>query len=590
MATEYHPTAAAPAFNELASAASDCDENDDNIPLIAGATLPKAVVVRLYVSHFLSTWNSRLFEFAAVLFLADIFPNTLLPMSVYAIVRGLVAMVFAGAIGDYIDRGNRLAVVRVSILSQRIAVVVSCAVFWMMMHETGAPGSSSLIISSRESKPHGALASGTGSSFGLLSTVFSATVSGLARDVTINNEALPLFKTPFSSILFTVAVLAACVEKLGSVLNTVAVERDWIVVMTTDSAPERRLLSARMRRIDLFCKLVGPFAVSLVAAASVRAALWTTLGMSGVSVVAEYFCIATVYQRVPLLHRRPSRISAMVEDEITSTTTDSTRVLPTGVGLSSVWSGIQTVARRLVPFASMSLYWRHPAFLPSFALALLYLTVLSFSGQMVTFLLTAGYTPLYVGVARTTSTAFELSATWIAPRLMARLGVVRGGIWSLSWQALWLTAAMTTFFATTAQGSTTGGIFGASCLAIGVALSRIGLWGFDLCAQSIVQDEVFDAQRGAFSTVEAAFQNLFEVLAFATTIVWSRPEQFHKPVIVSVAAVYTASALYTAFVRQRRGHLFHSPLPRAQRWIEKTFSRRESAGDVLTGSLLRQQS
>jgi iron-regulated transporter 1 len=37
------------------------------------------------------------------------------------------------------------------------------------------------------------------------------------------------------------------------------------------------------------------------------------------------------------------------------------------------------------------LYVHHPAFLPSLAGALLYLTVLSFAGQMVTYLLSAGY-------------------------------------------------------------------------------------------------------------------------------------------------------------------------------------------------------
>lgn len=70
---------------------------------------------RLYVSHFLSTWNSRVFEFGAVLYLATIFPGTLLPMSVYALTRGISAIVFAPAIGHYVDTGNRLQVVRVSI-------------------------------------------------------------------------------------------------------------------------------------------------------------------------------------------------------------------------------------------------------------------------------------------------------------------------------------------------------------------------------------------------------------------------------------------------------------------------------------------
>lgn len=88
--------------------------------------VPNSIARRLYISHFLSTWNSRVFEFGAVLYLATIFPGTLMPMSVYALVRGLSAIIFAPAVGLYIDVGNRLQVVRVSIgelllLSRRAA-------------------------------------------------------------------------------------------------------------------------------------------------------------------------------------------------------------------------------------------------------------------------------------------------------------------------------------------------------------------------------------------------------------------------------------------------------------------------------------
>lgn len=78
-------------------------------------TLSKNIVNRLYLSHFLSTWNSRVFEFGAVLYLAAIYPGTLSPLSVYALSRGLAAIIFAPAVGYYIDVTNRLRVVRLSI-------------------------------------------------------------------------------------------------------------------------------------------------------------------------------------------------------------------------------------------------------------------------------------------------------------------------------------------------------------------------------------------------------------------------------------------------------------------------------------------
>lgn len=81
----------------------------------SGSLVPDRVAYSLYISHFLSTWNSRVFEFGAVLFLASIYPGTLLPMSIYALSRGLSAIIFAPAVGQYIDASHRLHVVRLSI-------------------------------------------------------------------------------------------------------------------------------------------------------------------------------------------------------------------------------------------------------------------------------------------------------------------------------------------------------------------------------------------------------------------------------------------------------------------------------------------
>lgn len=95
------------------------DGDDEAASFLTGTVnnqaVPKRVAHRLYLSHALSTWNSRMFEFGAVLFLATIYPGTLTQLSIYAFTRGACAMVFAPAIGQYIDSGDRLNVVRVSI-------------------------------------------------------------------------------------------------------------------------------------------------------------------------------------------------------------------------------------------------------------------------------------------------------------------------------------------------------------------------------------------------------------------------------------------------------------------------------------------
>ncbi|KAK9792193.1 putative Ferroporti-1 [Seiridium cardinale] len=421
------------------------DDNDEE-PETVPADLPRSLAVRLYISHFLSTWNSRLFEFGAVLFLASIYPNTMLPMSVYALVRSASAILFAQSIGSWIDRGNRLTVVRVSIIGQRLAVAASCAILWIMEQKVG------------------------------------------------------LTNTRVTDTQFALVVLLACVEKLCSVMNLVSVERDWVVVITEGNESLRRTLNARMRRIDLLCKLLGPLVISNIAIASTLIAIWATLAMNIISVMVEYICIAQVYDRIPALKRMPTAVvTEAVDDE-------------EGRNTHAVQAWLKSMKTNLLPIDSLPFYFHQPAFLPSFSLSLLYLTVLSFSG-----------------IARTVSTIFELSATWIAPRMMKRIGPVRGGIWSLSWQMVWLAGSISWFFSDF-HGAGTNSVLAGTGLAVGVALSRVGLWGYDLCAQTIVQDEVEADYRGTFSTVEAAFQNLFELFSYVTTIIFSRPDQFQWPV------------------------------------------------------------
>ncbi|KAI1250202.1 hypothetical protein MGN70_007254 [Eutypa lata] len=450
----------------------------------------KSLQSQLYISHFLSTWNSRLFEFASTLFLASIYPGTLLPMSIYALARSGAAILFAQAIGSMIDTGNRLTVVRLSIVGQRLAVAASCGLFWALEQ--------------------------------------------------VGDSMHPQLK----SSLFGLTIVLACVEKLSSVLNLVSVERDWVVVITEGNEAARRVLNARIRRIDLCCKLLGPLVISIVAIPSILIAIWATLAMNLASVVAEYICISKVYKKVPSLNRRSESVAS--QDDRIAAQTPSAR------------SWLKSASYRVLPISSLPFYFRHSAFLPSFALSLLYFTVLSFSGQMITYLISVGYNPLHVGLARTVSTIFELSATWAAPYLMKRIGIVRGGIWSLSWQMVWLAGGVTWLFAGFRGMGTTSAI-PATGLAVGVALSRVGLWCYDLCAQNIVQDEVEPEHRGSFSTVEAGFQNLFELLSYASTIIFSRPDQFQWPVVISVVAVYAAGGLYSSFVRKRRGHLLHTP-------------------------------
>ncbi|KAJ5485110.1 hypothetical protein N7539_005098 [Penicillium diatomitis] len=494
-----------------------------------------SITYRLYVSHFLSTWNSRVFEFGAVLYLATIYPGTLLPMSVYALSRGMAAIVFASAVGNYIDVGNRLQVVRLSIVLQRLVVAASCIVFYVLAVDT----SKSQLV---------------------------------------------------NLCLLAILTVLACTEKLCSILNMVSVEKDWVVVIAGDSHGDLRAMNAQMRRIDLVCKLLGPLFIALLDGVSAQTAIIVNFSMNLCSVVIEYYSIAKVaVQFISYLSREAfkghlsyrlmqvySEVPELQEPKDASVNQLRTPTQASS-SLRAAWDSIRKSFGQSMK--DITSYFNHHLFLPSFASALLYLTVLSFSGQMVTWLLSTGFDSTQVAVARTVAVAFEMLATWVAPFLMGRIGTVRAGLWLATWQIICLAGGFAIFWRFANRPTVS-----ASGLVGGTILSRLGLRGFDLCAQILVQEGIEAGERGSFSSTEAAWQNLFEICSYISTIIFSRPDQFEWPALISIIAVTLAGIFYALYVRTQRGHLLHLPAcltpERLQRSGEGVLNRISSSSDM----------
>lgn len=449
---------------------------------------PKSLLYRLYISHTLSTWNARTFEFGAVIFLAAIFPGTLFFASCYALFRSAAAATLGSWIGNLVDSKDRLHIVRQSIVWQRVSVALSCLILAVLLN-----GSSqhSIVL------------------YGLFATI----------------------------------VALAGVEKLAFVANTVAVERDWIVVVSDSLGLERQELNSVMRRIDLVCKLIAPLGIGLLDGYSTKLAIWVVFGQNAVSVLIEYFAIAQVYSAIPELGQGR---------ELGNTTAASSETLQAADGTVRSRSTLNTIKDNIRPWKD---YFQNPAFLASFSLSLLYLTVLSFASQMTTYLLTLGFTSTHVSLMRLIAVILELSATCAAPLLMNKIGAVRSGLWFINEQLISIMLAISFFAATTSQ---THLKLAGLALVAGVALSRLGLWGFDLCVQYLVQEDAPAATRGSFSAIEMSLQNVFELLSFATTMIFYRPEDFKYPVYISAGAVALSAACFAGFVRQKRGHLLHT--------------------------------
>ncbi|KAJ5098596.1 Major facilitator superfamily domain general substrate transporter [Penicillium argentinense] len=294
-----------------------------------------------------------------------------------------------------------------------------------------------------------------------------------------------------------------------------------------------------MRRIDLFCKLIAPVFISLVDSFSTRVAIWTVLGLNMASVLVEYVAIAQVYRSVPELKKHAA----------TTTLATSPNNAATQIPGRPCQGIVSYLRETLAPWQD---FVTNRVFIASFALSLIYLTVLSFGATMVTYLLHSGFDSLEVSCMRIGSVAAELAGTWIAPLIMNRIGPIRSGLWFLNWQFCCVAGAAAAYVPWDSNSRLVAG-----CLVIGVALSRIGLWGFDLSVQFLVQENVEEHARTRFSATETALQNIFEMLSFASTIVFSRPEQFEYPVMISSGAVAVAAICFATYVRKERGHLLH---------------------------------
>lgn len=453
------------------------------------------MLARLYASHTLSTWNSRTFEFGAVLFLASAFPGTLAFASAYALVRAGAAALLSGWVGALLDRVDRLAAVRLSIVGQRLPVALSCAAFAALAAWDGDAG---------------------------------------AR-----------------AACFAGAAALACVEKLAIVGNTVAVERDWVVVIAEDVGAERQQLNAVMRRIDLLAKLLAPVFISVIDDFSHVAAIWVVFAQNLLSVLIEYFAIAQVYEAVPRLQSLGGAPVQPPDDYL------SVHSAPSSPSSARRPSQTTLPKRTSAYFGHLIQPWveyvQNKAFLASFSLSLLYFTVLSTGVQMQTYLFTLGFTSIEVSMMRLGAVAVELLATWAAPILMNKIGPVRSGLWFLNEQLACIAVSVALYMSATAGTKAAG-----YSLICGITFSRLGLWGFDLSVQYLVQEDVPEETRGKFSACEMALQNVSELISFATTIIWARPEQFEFPVLVSAGAVAVSACCFAAFVRERRGHLLHT--------------------------------
>ncbi|KAF9272891.1 hypothetical protein BGZ68_001996 [Mortierella alpina] len=419
---------------------------------------------KLYASHFLTSWVDRSFEFASYLLIARVFTSSLLQSSLYGLITTLAALLLSNRIGNWINILSRLDTYRITLLTQKLSIVVSTLLFY--------------VLDSSEGK---------------------------------------------NTLLYAFIIILGCTLKLAFIGNSIAIEKDWAMIISDGHI---ELLLPTMRRIDLICKtlspiLIGPLLLAPSWVVAVVISAWTV-----VSTILEYLLISQIHRDVPELSARAPH---------SSTTTPG----------AEEEAAAQVTVRE---------YVNHKTFLATLALGMLYMNVLSFGGTMTSYLVLIGYNSGLLGIMKAVCGIMGVAGTYLMPPLAKKIGTVRTGLWSI-WQ-LAVTLAVVVLALTNHQSSTAASVL----LFGGMALSRLGLWMFDIAENLILQDYTEPIHITSIAGWQYSLCNLFDLLQFALTVVVSDPAQFIVPASVSLSATIGAAIIYTLFVWKDRGHLLHIKL------------------------------
>lgn len=143
------------------------------------------------------------------LLLADMFPTTLYPAALFALISNLVVVLLGPQVGHIVDNNDRIIVVGGSLVLQN-AMVGLCGIVITLL--------ASLNVSSP-------------------------------------------FETWYSGVLYIVSIFLGGIIALSQTCSDVAIEKDWAIIL---SESDLSSTNAMLKRINLICEILAPLAFSFL--------------------------------------------------------------------------------------------------------------------------------------------------------------------------------------------------------------------------------------------------------------------------------------------------------------------------------------
>ncbi|PAN17084.1 hypothetical protein PAHAL_3G106300 [Panicum hallii] len=334
---------------------------------------------------------------------------------------------------------------------------------------------------------------------------------------------------------FAVLVASTAVDRLSCVSLGVIAERDFVVQLAGEGRPiALARANATLSRVDLLCETAG---ASIFAVLLSRNDPLTCIRLS----CAISFCALPL---LLFLGGAMNRLADGIFDHATSLgslkrseheSTHTTIAFSIKKKAEEAWATIRH---------GWTEYLRQPVLPASLAYVLVCFNVALAPGAlMTTFLIHHGVSASVLGVFGGSSAVMGILATFMVPKLVKELGILKAGAAGLIAQSALLGAAVLVFL--TGPVSQQGALFVFLGL---IVASRLGHMAYSVVSLQVVQTGNPMGKAKLIGATEIAVASLAELAMMAVAVVAKDAAHFGWLATLSVASVAAAACLFCAWL------------------------------------------